>query len=177
MGVCLRLRIKVTHLSQVEDKSKTFLGKTGMYPATSDIFYIFRNITVPMRLGQKMHQMNNTCRHIEGILPKGPYLPCVSMAGRALLAGYPRHVWPKHYVYIRYVMVLCEDLESMRWNWTLHKCQSTWRHYLNTGPLCEDCSTIKARLKKIHFLNIFASWCTVYTPCALNVFPKMRLKC
>ena len=30
------------------------------------------------------------CRHIEGILPKGPYLPCVSVAGRALLAGYPR---------------------------------------------------------------------------------------
>ena len=26
----------------------------------------------------------------EGILPKGPYRPCVSMAGRALLAGYPR---------------------------------------------------------------------------------------
>ena len=30
--------------------------------------------------------------HFEGILPKGPYLPCVSMAGRALLAGYPRFV-------------------------------------------------------------------------------------
>ena len=29
-------------------------------------------------------------RHFEGILPKGPYLPCVSMAGRALLAGYHR---------------------------------------------------------------------------------------
>ena len=29
--------------------------------------------------------------HIEGILPKGPYLPCVSMAGGALLAGYPRY--------------------------------------------------------------------------------------
>ena len=28
---------------------------------------------------------------IEGILPKGPYLPCVSMAGRALLAGYHRY--------------------------------------------------------------------------------------
>ena len=28
--------------------------------------------------------------YLEGILPKGPYLPCVSMAGRALLAGYPR---------------------------------------------------------------------------------------
>ena len=28
--------------------------------------------------------------HFEGILPKGPYLPCVSKAGRALLAGYHR---------------------------------------------------------------------------------------
>ena len=27
---------------------------------------------------------------IEGILPKGPYLPCLRMADRALLAGYPR---------------------------------------------------------------------------------------
>ena len=30
--------------------------------------------------------------YIKSILPKGPYLPCVSMAGRALLAGYPQHV-------------------------------------------------------------------------------------
>ena len=28
--------------------------------------------------------------YFEGILPKGPYRPCVSMAGRALLAGYHR---------------------------------------------------------------------------------------
>ena len=31
-----------------------------------------------------------TLGQVEGILPKGPYLPCVSMAGRALLAGYHR---------------------------------------------------------------------------------------
>ena len=30
--------------------------------------------------------------HIEGILPKGPYPPCLRMADKALLAGYPRHV-------------------------------------------------------------------------------------
>ena len=30
--------------------------------------------------------------HIKGILPKGPYQPCLSMPGRALLAGYPRYV-------------------------------------------------------------------------------------
>ena len=29
---------------------------------------------------------------IEGILPNGPYLPCVSMAGRALVAGYHRYI-------------------------------------------------------------------------------------
>ena len=30
--------------------------------------------------------------HIEGILPKGPYRPCVSMADRALLVGYHRYM-------------------------------------------------------------------------------------
>ena len=29
--------------------------------------------------------------HIEGILPKGPYPPCLRMADRALLTGCPRH--------------------------------------------------------------------------------------
>ena len=28
--------------------------------------------------------------HFDGILPKGPYLPCLRMADRALLAGYPQ---------------------------------------------------------------------------------------
>ena len=31
-------------------------------------------------------------QYIEGILPKGPYLPCASMVGRALVAGYPRYI-------------------------------------------------------------------------------------
>ena len=35
-----------------------------------------------------IHYLSCAPHHIEGILPKGPYLPCVSMAGRALLAGY-----------------------------------------------------------------------------------------
>ena len=33
-------------------------------------------------------------KHIEDILPKGPYLPCLRMADSALLAGYPRYVAP-----------------------------------------------------------------------------------
>ena len=35
---------------------------------------------------------NVTHYNIEGILPKGPYPPCLRMADRALLAGYPRIV-------------------------------------------------------------------------------------
>ena len=31
--------------------------------------------------------------YVGGILPKGPYPPCLRMADRALLAGYPRCVW------------------------------------------------------------------------------------
>ena len=38
--------------------------------------------------------------HIEGILPKGPYLACVSMAGSALLAGYYRQVITSSRAYI-----------------------------------------------------------------------------
>ena len=30
--------------------------------------------------------------HIDGILPKGPYPPCLRMVDRALLTGYPRYV-------------------------------------------------------------------------------------
>ena len=29
--------------------------------------------------------------HMEGILPKGPYPPCLRMADKALFAGYRRH--------------------------------------------------------------------------------------
>ena len=31
-------------------------------------------------------------RHIDGILPKRPYPPCLRMAERVLLAGYPRYI-------------------------------------------------------------------------------------
>ena len=43
-------------------------------------------------LGLTIDQHMDWNAHIEGILPKGPYLPCVSMAGRAILAGY--HLYP-----------------------------------------------------------------------------------
>ena len=57
----------------------------------------------------------------EGILPKVPYLPCVSMVGRALLAGYHRvavqgdceavHVYPHLSVYHS------SGIECTLWDW------------------------------------------------------------
>ena len=44
--------------------------------------------------------------HIEGILPKGPYLPCVSMAGRALLAGYPRYHDCEHWSIMQNICIV-----------------------------------------------------------------------
>ena len=38
-----------------------------------------------------MNEISVVVPYIEGTLPKEPYLPCVSMAGRALLAGYPQY--------------------------------------------------------------------------------------
>ena len=37
-------------------------------------------------------------REREGILPKGPYPPCLRMADRALLAGYPRYMHGIEYI-------------------------------------------------------------------------------
>ena len=53
--------------------------------------------------------------HIEGILPKGPYLPCLRMAGRALLAGYHRYVG----VWNRVIIGSCNKLSPVwRQNFT-----------------------------------------------------------
>ena len=45
--------------------------------------------------GWGMHIFHNIIVwFMTGVLPKGPHLPCLSMAGRALLAGYHRHLLP-----------------------------------------------------------------------------------
>ena len=49
---------------------------------TYSIWYIVRSIIL---------SSGRYC-NIDGILPKGPYPPCLRMADRALLAGYPRYM-------------------------------------------------------------------------------------
>ena len=52
---------------------------------TSHFFYNKSTLIQVMAWGQTGYK---PLPEFEGILPKGPYQPCVSMAGRALLAGY-----------------------------------------------------------------------------------------
>ena len=47
--------------------------------------------------------------YIEGILPKGLYLPCVSMAGRAFLAGYHRYTHTYARIYLNTVIIVPAD--------------------------------------------------------------------
>ena len=47
---------------------------------------------------------NEVYLEIDGILPKGPYPPCLRMADRALLAGYPRIQCNDRARYVSYTM-------------------------------------------------------------------------
>ena len=59
----------------------------------------------------------------EGILPKGPYLPCLHMAGRALLAGYPQnqslnpqntsHILPSQVSYGMYFVKIFKEIDHV----------------------------------------------------------------
>ena len=69
----------------------------------------------------KLKVINPSCLHIDCILPKRPYLPCLRMADRALLAGYPRY--NMHHLF-RYIF--------------LHVCPTYFRRTLTTWGLAQD---------------------------------------
>ena len=48
--------------------------------------------SVDLRLSPFLQWCIKHYMELDGILPKGPYPPCLRMADRTLLAGYPRPV-------------------------------------------------------------------------------------
>ena len=78
----------------------------------------------------------------EGILPKGPYLPCISMAGRALLAEYHRIILL--FAYHSAILNLCRFLwlmleeernvsityDKYHDSWWHLQCKEPWHHQL-----------------------------------------------
>ena len=77
----------------------------------------------------------------KGILPKGPHLPCVSMAGRALLAGYPQLFflpqWLECYMYYHIILDSVTLAFSLFFKFSflttfcqLHPCNLVWKFFL-----------------------------------------------
>ena len=88
-----------------------------------------------------IHQLQLYIYHItpykEGILPKGPYLPCVSMAGRALLAGYHRI-----------------NLGHISWM-SIHKCFFPFESFI---LLCFKKILLDENLLEAILLNVIEKW-------------------
>ena len=79
----------------------TCISKSVIYHQFCDaiahcIFQV--QVVLPWEIGARtwpcsgQYQEGHLHWYYEGILPKGPYLSCVSMAGRALFAGYHRNL-------------------------------------------------------------------------------------
>ena len=94
--------------------------------------YMLSNFWLPARWASGFscdHQQNHQClwfqscynvTHVfEGILPKGPYLPCVSMAGRALFAGYHRILSFTVGILLRMKLLLLgsDIIQDGSWKW------------------------------------------------------------
>ena len=75
--------------------------------------------------------------YIEGILPKGPYPPCLRMANRALLAGYPRYVSGHRFI-ICYKIIACCLIRD----WPSSKPMLTC-HQQNSMNSCIECVSSK----------------------------------
>ena len=95
--------------------------------------------------------------YIEGILPKGPYLPCLRMADRALLAGYPRHVEDTDSLVTPTFAIDNTWVERiLRWKAVVYKCRSKlvtlflqWQEYRQIAV---------ERMKVIYVCHQWINW-------------------
>ena len=115
----------------------------------------------------------------EGFLPKGPYLPCVSLAaGRALLAGYPRIFWYRSYL-AQCVELSPETVESIS---DIQGCYIFSQQLPYSSPYTHRCITHWGRDKMVAicqttFSNAF-SWMKIivfWWKCHWNLFPRVQL--
>ena len=72
---------------------KTCHFKTALLQSVYKLCFSFlKHLRYQYQYNQHWYASYETCLNIEGMLPKGPYLLCVSMAGRAPLAGCHRYM-------------------------------------------------------------------------------------
>ena len=70
--------------------------------------------------------------HMEDILPKGPHLPCLPMADRALLAGYPRYITYTIIGHKNYALCFTHIFPSYCTGTVTIKDCTWWRHQMET---------------------------------------------
>ena len=91
--------------------------------------------------------------YIEGILPKGPYPPCLRMADRALLAGYPIYI-PYIHTYI-YIYVFIHPIKHSPIVIKHTEGETNWppfckRHFKFIFLTENCCALIRMSLKCVH---------------------------
>ena len=66
---------------------------------------IHKNISTKLKptINHCTYFMHVWMPHFDGILPKGPYPPCLRMADRALLAEYPRYTESAYIIFVKRV--------------------------------------------------------------------------
>ena len=80
------------HLNMSSAKCRPFcLSLNVLSHRHGSIWYVTQLSNVRAEFKSKTDLTKDT-PYLDGILPKGPYPPCLRMADRALLAGYPRSV-------------------------------------------------------------------------------------
>ena len=103
------------------------------YLAKSDIASVnhFSKDTYRMQNGRNIH--------IDSILPKGPYPPCLRMADRALLTGYPR-----------YMLICCNCFQQL-----MHRSLC---NYKMLSERCNPLSRINCSRQPIRHIPYQLSW-------------------
>ena len=98
--------------------------------------------------------------YIEGILPKGPYLPCVSMAGRVLSAGYHRYI--KKTAWLEIVLIWWWNSVKMNFQGFMSECHLFMNIYLHCGA-DKDSLSLMMTSSNGNIIRITVSLCGEFT--------------
>ena len=134
----LFIKTKLHHHLRVLDHMETEYGK--LYGDICGVFY--------------------TQRHVQGILPKRPYPPCLRMADRALLAGYPRCMGNTSLIVIASQELLYWEMSSGNQHWddylgTLSYNPVSATHLKTKHPYWDS---------KVHGANMGPTWVLSLAP-------------
>ena len=136
--IYIYVHVCVVHFGDIFDSFRFKNNMVGCFVLASwliSLLTICHNNTIVMMFCYWWH---SCYLHIDGILPKGPYPPCLRMADRAVLAEYPQYI----------IRLLMSDFIL----WALNINHSSYPFILGIGNPCHACD-----MKSIPNYSIFRS--------------------